>query len=175
MLYAGRDVSQRIAERRVAEAAAFLLPHLKPGMSIVDGGCGPGSITLGLAEAVRPGPVLGIDIEPAQVERATASAAAAGIDNVRFEAGSVYALPVRDGSTDAVFAHAVLVHLDEPKRAPGEGQVRWHALAVVRTTGYDLPALVCPMLGELGQQPSFANARFSGDKYELALARSSAG
>jgi ubiquinone/menaquinone biosynthesis C-methylase UbiE len=117
MLYSDVAVSKRIADRRVNEAAAFLLPHLKPGMSIVDAGCGPGSITLGLADAVRPGPVLGIDIEPAQVERATTSAAASGIDNVRFEAGSVYALPVPDASIDAVFAHAVLVHLDEPERA----------------------------------------------------------
>jgi len=116
-LYADVAVSQRMAERTVDEVAAFLLSRLKPGMSILDAGCGPGSITLGLAQAVAPGQVIGVDIEAAQVERAAAAAAAHHIDNVRFEVGSAYDLPVADGSLDAVFAHAVVVHLEEPLRA----------------------------------------------------------
>ena len=42
--------------RRTAEdAAAFLLPHLEPTMSVLDVGCGPGSITIGLARRVPEG------------------------------------------------------------------------------------------------------------------------
>jgi cyclopropane fatty-acyl-phospholipid synthase-like methyltransferase len=43
------------AERTAQSHAAFLLPHLRPGMDLLDLGCGPGSITLGLAAAVAPG------------------------------------------------------------------------------------------------------------------------
>ena len=40
------------------------------GLRVLDVGCGPGSISAGLAEAVAPGELRGIDIEPSQVEMA---------------------------------------------------------------------------------------------------------
>ena len=48
------------AERTADSHAAFLLPHLRPGMALLDLGCGPGSITVGLAAAVAPGPTTGM-------------------------------------------------------------------------------------------------------------------
>jgi cyclopropane fatty-acyl-phospholipid synthase-like methyltransferase len=48
--------------RTAEEAAAFLLPELKAGMRLLDVGCGPGSITRGLAERLAPGEVIGIDL-----------------------------------------------------------------------------------------------------------------
>src|SRR5690348_8263040 len=105
-------------ERRTApDAAAFLLPHLRPGMKLLDVGSGPGTITLGLAERVAPGQVIGIDVQPAQVERARELAAGRGLTNVRFEVGDVTALPFDDGAFDAVLAHMVFMHLPEPVRA----------------------------------------------------------
>ena len=44
-----------LALRTAAKEAAFFLPMLRAGMRVLDLGCGPGSITLGFAQAVAPG------------------------------------------------------------------------------------------------------------------------
>jgi SAM-dependent methyltransferase len=106
-------MSQRIS----SVEAGFLLPHLRPGMRLLDCGAGPGTITLGLAEAVAPGEVVGIDISPIQVERASALAEECGVTNVRFEVGDINALPFADDSFDVAFAHTVLMHLRDPVAA----------------------------------------------------------
>src|SRR3712207_7201034 len=68
---AGRDSPPpRLARRTAADAAAFLLPHLRPGMRLLDAGCGPGTITVGLAGAVQPGEVVGIDPDAGRLEQA---------------------------------------------------------------------------------------------------------
>ena len=46
--------------RRTGAAGAFLAPLLRAGMRLVDCGCGPGSITADLAQAVAPGETIGI-------------------------------------------------------------------------------------------------------------------
>lgn len=103
---------------RTAEAdAAFVLPHLKPGMKLLDCGCGPGSITIGLARVVEPGETTGIDIDTGQVEFARERASQTGVDNVRFETADVYELPFSDNEFDAVFMYALLEHLDRPEHA----------------------------------------------------------
>lgn len=109
-----------MALRTAAKEGAFFLPHLRPGMRVLDVGCGPGSITLGLAEAVAPGQVVGIDFQPSQVVQAQVLSAARGITNTHFEVADAYQLPFPDGSFDAVFAHAVLWHLREPIKALAE-------------------------------------------------------
>jgi SAM-dependent methyltransferase len=108
-------MSRRTAESR----ASFFLPLLEPGMRVLDVGCGPGTITLGLAEAVLPGGAcVGVDLEPSQVALARATAAGAG--NVAFEVASIYALPFADETFDAVFSHALFEHLARPLDALAE-------------------------------------------------------
>jgi len=106
-----------MATRTASRAAAFFLPYLRPGMQLLDVGCGPGAITLGLAQTVAPGEVVGVDIQASQVDRARALAAERRITNARFEVADINRLPFPDGSFDAVFAHTVLMHLREPVRA----------------------------------------------------------
>src|SRR5206468_2204879 len=55
------------SDRRAVTHAAFFLPHVRRGMTLLDGGCGPGTITTDLAEAVAPAAVVGIDIEQLQM------------------------------------------------------------------------------------------------------------
>jgi ubiquinone/menaquinone biosynthesis C-methylase UbiE len=110
----GTANQQAMGARSAEKQAAFFLPYLQPGMQLLDCGCGPGSITIGLAARVAPAQAIGIDIEAAQVEGAIALAAKQGVTNVRFETGSVYELPFADASMDAVFSNALFEHLREP-------------------------------------------------------------
>ncbi len=112
--YDGALTEQIVAGRTAETHAAFFLPYLRTGMSLLDCGCGPGTITLGLAQATSPGHVTGIDLEESQVEAARANAAALGLDNVAFDCGDVYRLPYPDESFDALFSHAMLGHMHDP-------------------------------------------------------------
>jgi ubiquinone/menaquinone biosynthesis C-methylase UbiE len=120
-----RQHGQRTAE----EAAAFLLPELRPGMRLLDVGCGPGSITRGLAERVAPGLVVGVDLSRETLEAARADAAVRGLDNLRYEEASVYELPFPDASFDVAYAHQVFQHLRE------RGAALREILRVVRPGG----------------------------------------
>ena len=83
-------------------------------MDVLDCGCGPGSITVGLAEAVTPGSVTGIDLEESQLVRARAIASGRDLANVTFENADARSLPFEEEQFDAVFSHAMLEHLPEP-------------------------------------------------------------
>ncbi len=98
--------------RTAANSAGYLLPHLTSGMSLLDIGCGPGTITMDLAERVSPGQVCGIDAGAVVI--AEAAAAAGGISNVAYQVGDVYAVAYPDESFDVVHAHQLLQHLTDP-------------------------------------------------------------
>lgn len=106
-----------VGTRRARDWVPFFLPHLRPGMRLLDCGCGVGSITRDLAELVAPGEVVGIDLDGGQLDGARAEAARGGLTNVRFEVASIYDLPFPAGSFDAVLAHTLIFHLSEPLRA----------------------------------------------------------
>ena len=101
---------QLLRRRNAAQSAAHLLPLLQPGMDLLDLGCGPGSITLGLAQAVYPGEVTGLDQNQKQVDLARRGAADARVENARFITGDALALPFPDSSLDAVHCHGFLMH-----------------------------------------------------------------
>ena len=110
----GPQFQRELASRSAADFAGFFTPHLRPGMRLLDCGCGVGSITLDLAGLVAPGEVVGIDVEVRQIDAARAAADERGVRNVRFEVANVYQLPFPDASFDAVFAQGVLEYLREP-------------------------------------------------------------
>jgi ubiquinone/menaquinone biosynthesis C-methylase UbiE len=115
---ADRDAQQTYVEVRRAEKwVPFLLPHLRPSMTLLDCGCGVGSITIDLAEHVAPGTVIGVDTDEQQLQIARAHAAERGLTNVTFEQGNAYALRFDEASFDVVLAHTLLIHLSDPPRA----------------------------------------------------------
>jgi len=104
----------RSLKRRSADSnASHLLPYLKPGMSVLDFGCGPGAISVDLAAAIAPGELHGIDMTESQIEMARAAAAAGGHKNATFRVGDVTELPFEDGSFDVAHCHAVLMHVPD--------------------------------------------------------------
>lgn len=106
--------------RTVENSAPHLVAHLLTGASILDVGCGPGTITTDLADRVKPGEVIGIDAAEAVISRATALLTDGTTPNCRFAVGDVYALDFPDNRFDIVHAHQVLQHLKDPVAALAE-------------------------------------------------------
>jgi len=120
-VHRGNDaLGARLEARTASDWASFLLPYLRPGMRLLDGGCGPGAITLGLAEVLAPGEVVGVDLQPQVVAQARTLAAERGVTNVHFEVADLSHLPFPVASVDAVFCNAVLQYLQEPVAAVRE-------------------------------------------------------
>ena len=105
------------AARSATKEAAFFLPRLAPGMHLLDVGCGPGTITLGLAAAVAPGEAIGVDIAESVLDQARASASEANATHLRFEQASATQLPYPNDTFDAIFAHTLLEHVPNPLAA----------------------------------------------------------
>ncbi|MFP8961276.1 methyltransferase domain-containing protein [Streptomyces nanhaiensis] len=103
--------------RTAANSAAYLLPALAPGLSVLDVGCGPGTVTADLAALVAPGEVVGVDRAEDVLAEARSTAAARGLGNVRFARADVLALDFPDDSFDVVHAHQVLQHVGDPVAA----------------------------------------------------------
>ncbi len=109
--------------RYTADAnAAYLLPYLRPGHRVLDVGCGPGTITAGLAKAVAPGEMHGVDMEASQVEVARTVARANALDNAEFHVGDAAELPFEDGYFDVVHCHNVLMHIPDTAAALAEAK-----------------------------------------------------
>lgn len=106
----------RTAER----SCSFFRHHIRPDSQILDCGCGPGSITVGLAQWAMCGQTIGIDIGEEQLEGARALAHELGAMNVSFQQGNIFALPFEDDSFDVVFSQTVLYHIPSPRRALSE-------------------------------------------------------
>lgn len=92
------------------------LAHLEPGESVLDVGCGTG--TLAIAAKRRAGPagaVCGIDASPEMIARAGKKARKAGVEVV-LQTALAQALPFPDGQFDVVTATIMLHHLPPKAR-----------------------------------------------------------
>jgi ubiquinone/menaquinone biosynthesis C-methylase UbiE len=93
------------------------LARLEAGQSVLDIGCGTGSLAIAAKQRVGSGgTVQGIDASPEMITRARRKARKGGVD-VSFTNGVVEALPFPDGHFDAVLSTLMLHHLPrEPRR-----------------------------------------------------------
>lgn len=99
---------------------AFFIPYLQPGLRVLDAGCGPGSITIGIARLVAPGAVVGVDLDEEALSVGRLNAATEGVKDLTFESADATALPFPDASFDRVFVSSLLEHLGSPQEAVAE-------------------------------------------------------
>ncbi|MDR1712499.1 MAG: methyltransferase domain-containing protein [Propionibacteriaceae bacterium] len=120
----GESVLRAHRLRTAANSAAYLVPLLSKGQSLLDVGCGEGTITRDLARSVAPGEVVGVDSAQEVIELAQAGEQLA---NLSFQTGDIYnlGLPRR---FDVVHAHQIMHHLPDPVGA-------FQALAAVTKPG----------------------------------------
>jgi ubiquinone/menaquinone biosynthesis C-methylase UbiE len=124
--------------RTAENSAAFLLPKLTPDKTLLDVGCGPGTVTIDLARVLSSGHVTGIDISEEVIEIARESLKVSGVRNVDFNVDNVYDLSFAENSFDVVYAHQVLQHLSNPVGALEEMRRVLHkgGLLAVRDSDY---------------------------------------
>ncbi|MBA4192875.1 MAG: methyltransferase type 11 [Planctomycetaceae bacterium] len=93
------------------------LHEVRPGETVVDIGCGAGVDSIIAARKVGPcGRVIGVDMTPEMVKKATDNAVAAGVANVEFHQGEADRLPAGDGTVDVVISNGVFnLCLDKPE------------------------------------------------------------
>jgi len=130
----------RVHRRRTVEnSAAYLLPELRPGLSVLDVGAGPGTISVDLARHVAPGRVHAIDASADVVAHAEADRVAQGVENLSYAVDDAYALSSDDDAWDVVHAHQVLQHLTRPVDALREFRrvVKPGGVVAVRDVDYE--------------------------------------
>jgi SAM-dependent methyltransferase len=103
--------------RTAENSAAYLVPELRPGLSLLDVGSGPGTITADLAALVAPGRVTALETSEAVLELTRGEITSRGCTTVDFDVGDVLALRFPADSFDIVHAHQVLQHIADPVAA----------------------------------------------------------
>jgi ubiquinone/menaquinone biosynthesis C-methylase UbiE len=98
-----------ILKRKTLEVA---LPEAR-GKTILDVGCGIGSITLKMARMNPESKVTGIDLLEDTMKQCRLNAVAYNIENLSFKAASVYELPFADGDFETVTCFFMLHHLED--------------------------------------------------------------
>ena len=116
----GEEILQALRRYTAEASAAYLLPYLRPGLRVLDFGSGPGTISVGLAKAVHPGELHGVDMEQSQVDLATAIATGYQQNNAVFHRGDVTDLHFEDDFFDVAHCHNVLMHVPDTQAVLGE-------------------------------------------------------
>ena len=109
----GEEMLESLRRFTAETHAGHLLPHLRPGLRVLDFGCGPGNISVGLAKAVHPGESHGVDMEESQINLAREVARVQRQDNAIFHVGDVTALEFEDGFFDVAHCHNLLMHVPD--------------------------------------------------------------
>jgi ubiquinone/menaquinone biosynthesis C-methylase UbiE len=116
VLWLGREGAFR---KRVVELAS-----LKPGESVLDVGCGTGTLAIAAKRCVGPqGRVSGIDPSPEMIQRARKKARKSGIEII-FENAAAEKLPFPDAAFDCVLSTVMLHHLPEEARRKCLSEIR---------------------------------------------------
>jgi ubiquinone/menaquinone biosynthesis C-methylase UbiE len=100
--------------------ATVIVEHLnlKPGMTVLDIGCGPGRVTIPVAKAVGPqGTVVAIDVQEGMLARARQKAQAANLTNIRFQLSDVGEETLARSNADRALLVTVLGEIPDQRAA----------------------------------------------------------
>lgn len=124
--------------RTAANSAAHLLPHLEPGMRLLDVGSGAGTITADLARLVGPEHCTALEVSEQAAALTRAELDRQGLAEVTVLVGDAQALDLPGDAVDVVHAHQVLQHLPDPVAALAEFRrvTRPGGLVAVRDSDY---------------------------------------
>jgi ubiquinone/menaquinone biosynthesis C-methylase UbiE len=104
----------RLLERARKSPIQFFAPlALRPGLNVLDVGCGTGDFLRLLAPIVSRGKAVGLDVSETMIAEAV-QRSAENFKNLSFQAGSALELPFQAGSFDRVLATQVLLHIPDP-------------------------------------------------------------
>jgi ubiquinone/menaquinone biosynthesis C-methylase UbiE len=104
---------------RLLEKEIELL-SLKPGMRVLDAGCGTGVVTRRMAKKVTPGEAQGVDIDPLFMEEARKIATEEEVSNIKFSLGNADDLKFEDCVFDLSYCRLVLMHVQDPVKTVAE-------------------------------------------------------
>jgi ubiquinone/menaquinone biosynthesis C-methylase UbiE len=99
------------------------LAGIREGESVLDVGCGTGTLTVAAKRRAGDGAVRGIDASPEMVQVALDKAARQGVD-VDFQVALVEDLPFPDASFDVVLSSLMLHHLPDELKRKGFLEIR---------------------------------------------------
>lgn len=109
-----QDRIDRLKMRSLASTFPPLAEYLRPGIEVLDVGCGPGNITIDVAEIVAPGHVTGIDESEPAIQQAIRER---GVDNLLFRLMDARNLEFADRTFDLTYSHSIFEWLKEPAQA----------------------------------------------------------
>lgn len=113
----GESVLRSHRTRTAENSASYLLAHLRPEMSLLDLGSGPGTITVDLAGRVAS--VTAVEHTEEAMELTRQEAARSEVE-LTCVVTDIMDLDLADDSFDVVHAHQVLQHVADPVRALSE-------------------------------------------------------
>ena len=117
----GDQILEILQTYSIESQAARLIPHLRRGHRVLDFGCGPGAISVGLARAVEPdGEMHGIDMGESHIQLARRVAQAGGHSNATFHVGDVTNMPFEDAFFDVAHCHNVLAFVPDTQAVLAE-------------------------------------------------------
>jgi ubiquinone/menaquinone biosynthesis C-methylase UbiE len=157
-----------------ANRSDVIIEHLdlQPGMTVLDIGCGPGRLTIAVAEQVGPqGAVVAIDLQTGMLRRAQERAQAADLSNIRFVQARVGEGKLEAGLADRALLVTVLGEIPDREAALREvfAALKPGGMLSVTETIFDPHFQRRDMVLRLADAVGFREKAFFGNRMAFTL------